>query len=123
MTVSCHSCHESFADFKELALHISRSKKGHRKGKKWAAKYIMMNGLSSKNRNGDRPVRAALTKEQKVNKEDTRRELSGDNEYANTICPHCKRGGRPLLPVEFVGSGVAWRIKDSLVVTCSICGR
>ncbi len=120
---TCHSCHQSFADFKELALHISKSKKGHRKGKKWAAKYIMMNGLSSKNRNGNRPVRVALTEEQKANKEDTRRELSGDNEYATTVCPNCKNRSRPLLPREFAENPVAWRVKDSLVVMCSGCGR
>ena len=121
--VICKSCWDEFADFKELALHISSSKKGHRKGKKWASRYILLNGLSPKNRNGDRPARVALTEEQKANKEDTRRELSGDNEYATTVCPNCKNKSRPLLPVEFTNNSIAWKIKGSLVVMCSSCGR
>ena len=120
MSVSCHSCSEAFEDYKELALHIIASKK--HKGKKWAAKYIMINGLSPENRFERKQNGSPLTAEQRVSKEDCRRVLSGENEFVNTICPKCKRGGRPLLPVEYVESPVAWRIKDNLVKLCQNCG-
>lgn len=122
MTVLCHSCNKTFEDYKELALHISANRKGHKKGRKWAAKYIMLNGLSPKNRFEQRKLGNPLTAEQRAIREDNKRILSSDNEYVNTICPKCKKGGRRLLPVEYTKSKTAWRIKSNLVILCQNCG-
>lgn len=118
--VLCHSCQKVFEDYKELALHIQSNKKGHRKGKKWAARYIMrVRQLDKKKElNG----RVPMTEEQKENRRDNVRELSGETEQLLTICPHCKKGHRELLPVEFSQSRDAWQVKDRLVVLCPICG-
>lgn len=115
----CIACKQAFGDYKELALHIQSSKKGHRKGKKWAANYMLkVRQLDQKKQiNG----RVPLTEEQKENKKSLVRELSGEEEYAITFCPHCKRGHREILPVEFSKSRDAWRVKDKLVVLCEGC--
>jgi len=122
MTVSCHSCIATFADYKELALHISSSRKGHRSGKRWAAKYIAINMLSAEKRNGKKTTRTPLTETEKENKLDSKRELSGKHETVVTICPQCKKGQRQLLPEEFTSSPLAWRIKDCLAVLCPLHG-
>ncbi len=119
VTVSCHSCGAIFADYKELALHILSSRKEHRKGKKWASKYIMLRGKR------DKPdfQRTPLTEEQKESKKEMKRELSGENKTGLVFCPHCKTNHQQSLPVEYVDSPTAWRIKKMLVILCSGCGR
>ncbi len=118
--VKCLSCGKECEDYQELALHISSSKKGHRKGKRWAAKYISRHVIGKKKLefNG----RVPLTEEQKANKEDTKRVLSGDMEYANTICLKCKKHGRPLLEIEYVTSPHALRVQGKLAKLCANCG-
>lgn len=119
MGVVCNSCGESFEDFQELALHISSSKTGHKHGKAWAAKYIHRGLIHKTNfENGRTPLSAEDIK----NRTDTRRRLSGEMAYVNTICPHCKKTGRPLLESEYVESVEAWRIGDRLVKMCALCG-
>ena len=115
----CRYCHQPTKDWHELAVHIIASKKGHRGGKKWAAKYLHRNLLNKR----DHPERAPLTDEQREMREDTTRELSGQVEYANTICPKCKRQHREQLPIEFTESPTAWRVKQTLVVLCSGCSK
>ncbi len=116
---NCLSCNQSFPDYKELALHIQTTKKGHRKGKKWAAKYLMR--VRQLNKKKELNGRIPLTEEQKEAKASIHRELSGENENVLTICPHCKKGHREVLPVEFSQSRDAWRVKDKLVVLCGSC--
>ena len=118
--IKCLSCGKECEDYKELALHISSSKKGHRKGKKWAARYINKNVINK--RKVEFNGRIALTTEQKISKEDTRRKLSGNMEYANVVCPKCERTNRPLLEVEYVNNSQAWRIRDRLAKLCNSCG-
>jgi hypothetical protein len=118
---TCISCHAEFPDFKELALHISCSKTGHRKGKRWAAKYIAINGLSAKAK-GQKYDRIALTADQKESKKDCRVTISGINKVADTVCPKCKLKLRQLLPVEYVQSPMAWRKENRLAILCVGCG-
>ena len=116
----CLSCGADFWDYQSLALHILASKKGHRKGKKWAAKYINRHVLNKKKTeyNG----RVPLTAEQKANKEDTRRVLAGGQRVAEIVCPHCHKPSRVALEVEYVSSPQAWRIQGRLVKMCANCG-
>lgn len=116
---TCHSCDKPCADFKELALHIIAKK--HRKGRKWAARYIMMNGLSPSKRFDKKRGATPLTSNDISNKEETRRVLSGAQEFETTICLRCKQPARQPLPVEYTKSKTAWRIQGLLVVQCSSC--
>jgi hypothetical protein len=113
---SCNDCGEYFEEYQELAHHIIKAK--HRHGKKWANNYLLKHVLFEK----EMPQRTALTAEQKQSKEDAKRGLSGDMRYASTICPKCKRKGRPLLPSEFVDSPVVWRINGLIAKFCIECG-
>jgi hypothetical protein len=121
--VVCHSCGRSdFEDYKALAIHISSEKKGHKKGKRWAAKFILMNGLSSKNK-FEHKERVPLSEQDKDNKEDSHRELSGNMEYVNTKCPKCRRFTPRTLEVEYVESITALRGDNGvLMMYCSNCG-
>ncbi len=119
----CHSCQEIFPDFTGLALHISSSKKGHRKGKKWAAKYIMVNRLSGKAQGKFDNKRSPLTETQKESREDSRMVLSGEQELQETICPKCRKNGQTYLPVEYDSGRTAWRINGLIVRTCAKCER
>jgi hypothetical protein len=107
-----------FTDYKDLALHIAASKNGHRGGKKWAAKYLMNIRALSRKENHNR---IELTEEDRENKLDTIRHLSGKEERVMAICPQCKQGHRESLPVEFTQSSIAWRVKNCLVVMCEKC--
>lgn len=111
---SCHSCNKSFESYHDLALHISTSKKGHRRGKKWAAKFLLLNGKR------DRPTNKGSQGEVSQEARDsTKRELSGETENVLTICPKCKQGHREVLPVEYSQSPTAWQIKGILSVLCA----
>lgn len=116
---TCRTCNKECADFKELALHIIASR--HRQGKRWAAKYIMMNNLSPSKRFADKRDRIALTDEDKANREDTRRVLSGAQEFVTTLCLRCNYPTRQSLPVEYSQGRDAWRIQGHLVVMCPSC--
>lgn len=119
MTVSCHSCGQPFDNFHDLAVHIAGSRKGHRKGKKWASKYILLNGRRDK----QNFQRTPLTEAEKENKREMKRELSGETKSGLVFCPHCKTKHQQTLPVEYVDSPSAWRIEKMLVILCSGCRR
>jgi len=110
----CHACGQSFPGFRELAVHIAGSKKGHRKGKRWAAKFLLLNGKRDKPEYNNTP----LTEEQKENRQSTKRVLSGDQRNALCICPKCRQGHRQVLPAEYVESPTAWRINGVLAIRC-----
>jgi len=117
--VSCHSCNNQFDGYKDLALHIASTKKGHRKGKKWAASYLLkVNALNSKK---DNYGRSQLTEVEKENKKEMGREISGETMVVDTSCPNCKRKSPQILPVEFGRSSIAWRDNKYMVVLCSSC--
>jgi len=110
----CRACGKVCADYKELAVHIAGSRKGHRRGKRWAAKFLLLKGKR------DKPEydRTPLTDEQKENRQSTKRVLSGDQRNALCICPKCQQGHRQVLPVEYVESPTAWRINGVLAIRC-----
>ncbi len=114
----CHSCNESFADFEALALHISSSKKGHRKGRKWAAKYLTK--VNKLNQKQSFLNKTPLTKEDRENRANLKRELSGNFQYVNTLCPSCKNAIPQKLPIEFIQSVEAWRTKEGTLRVCCL---
>ncbi len=125
--VSCHQCSKGFADYEKLALHIMTTK-GHRKGRRWAAHYVMINGLSPKNRR-DLPERAAENPDKErtefgdENRQNMRVILSGREKHVIAVCPKCKGNDRVVLPEEYATSVFAWRMGGTLTKLCARCGR
>lgn len=121
MPVACFYCDQTFADYTTLAMHIIGSKRGHRRGKRWAAKYVMLNKLSPEAK-GKHNHQTPLTEQEKANKESAVRILSGINKTMPTYCPKCKTECRQPLPVEYAESPAAWRTnKGILIVVCPQC--
>jgi len=116
----CLTCGKSFEDYSELAKHIMTTPK-HRKGKKWAAKYIHLNTLSLRARNGALKGRTPLTDEQKEARQDSIRVPSGDTVRMDTFCPKCKIKYTDVFEVEYAYDKDAWRVKDCLVRLCFDC--
>jgi len=116
----CHYCNAPvFANWTELALHISSSRKGHRKGKRWAANFLI--GKKVKDKKKQQP-RKRQTAEEKETKKNLVRVLSGDTEFVDTLCLRGKHTVRQSLPVEYSQNPRAWRIQGRLVLTCVGCG-
>jgi len=117
--IKCLSCGDDFESYQELALHISASKTGHRRGKKWAAKYLSRHVINKRQNNfsGGR----SLSVEDIKNKSDNRRILSGEQIYTETICPKCRKPNRAVLEAEYAASPQAWRIDGRLAVVCVGC--
>ena len=125
MTIPCHTCGKLCKDFKELAFHIREkaNRKTHPQG--WAKHYIKEH--VAKQNYLDRKLsmrkleRTPLTDEDRIAKEDTRRELSGDTKVVPTICPRCKTGNRQTLEAEHTDNPLAWRIGIAFVKMCINC--
>jgi hypothetical protein len=117
--IKCLSCGKECEDYQELALHISSSKTGHKKGKRWAARYLSRHVVNKVTREfyGGTP----LTAEDKQSKEDTKRVLSGQQRVADTVCPKCRHPSREVLEAEYVSSSQAWRIQGKLAKMCTGC--
>ena len=118
--IKCSSCGQEVGSYLELALHILSSKTGHRRGRRWAAKYISRHVINKRERNIS--GRSPATVKDIKNKEDTRRELSGEQMVADTICPNCHRSSRVVLEAEYINSPQAWRLQWRLVKMCVTCG-
>ena len=132
MTVGCRICQEVFENYHDLAMHLGRNRETHKLSygtRKWIAKMLAVNTLSAKARH-EIPKRIAQdpdyerTEYGNENRENARRELSGENEYVNTHCPQCNKGFRQLLPVEYFSNPLAWRNRIGvLMVDCPNCRR
>lgn len=120
----CEVCHITFPNWLGLALHVMASKAGHRKWKKWAAKVVARNTLRPEipRRNPESPDHES-TEYGEENRANAKRELSGDQKYANTVCPTCKKPSRSLIETEFINSEWAWRVNGRLFLTCPSCRR
>lgn len=119
--IRCNACGETFEDYQELALHIqSKRDKAHRRGKRWAAKFIH-NNIIARDKHSDKYGRTPLSENEVQNKLDNRRVLSGELIYTNTICLRGKHAVSQPLPIEYVNSTHAWRIQGRLVVICDKC--
>lgn len=123
MTVICSSCGAIKEDFKELAKHISASKKGHQKGKVWSAKFLL--DVRRLNNKKDWPKdRTALTDTEKENKRNSKTTISGVEEKVTTTCPSCGAITMQSLPVEYTEELCAWKSKNGAIfVNCENCRR
>ena len=118
---TCNNCGKSYPDFAELAKHISANKKSHKRGRVWAANYLLKT-RSLNNKREQTGGKVKLTDEQKIHKLETRRELSGFIERTIATCCHCKRNHRVELEAEYTRSHDAWKLGERLVRLCGSCG-
>ncbi len=110
----CLSCKQPFPDYQSLAVHISSNKKGHRRGKKWAAKYLLLKGKR------DMPRRVPKAEVSQEAKDSRIRVVSGIEQSAMCVCPQCKQRHQNRIPIEFINSLEAWRVGKDLSVLCPI---
>jgi hypothetical protein len=122
MTVFCNTCHQSFESYKELALHIITNKKTHKKGRLWASKYTMKQRALDMKTTIQNRNHTPLTEQDRENKKDTRRELSGRLINTNTICPACKKTGVHQFEIEYIKDPDTWRMGNNFVRLCPRCG-
>jgi len=120
---NCKTCGASFIGFSELASHIRKNKKTHKKGQKWAAKYIHISKLSLKAKNGSFEPREPLTEEQKEARQECIRKPSGDMVTVDAICPKCKSKYRMLIEIEYAISKDALKVKDYFIRLCPDCRK
>lgn len=114
--MNCHSCHADFEDYKGLALHIMSTKKGHKKGRVWASRF-----LAQVNKKEFSP-RNPFSEETKQTIRDCVRELSGESEVVKTLCPSCKILSNQRVESEYLTDKEAWRnSKGTLIVNCLGC--
>lgn len=120
-TYQCHYCDKQFNDIKELALHIMASTGLHYRGHKFAS--TILTDVNRLNKKVDVPkARIPLTEQEKENKCNCQRDLSGENKFTITFCPICKKTTQQSLPIEFVISNNSWRNKNGyLMVDCQYC--
>ena len=120
MNLRCRTCGEIFGDYHTLALHVA-STRNHERGSKWAMKFLFREKEQLKRFVDPDYEETDYGKENRAN---AIRILSGENEYANIHCPRCNKGGRYLVPVEYVQSQNAWRNKiGTLMITCPECTK
>lgn len=108
MAIKCFYCDATFDDYRELALHVSSAKKGHRRGKKWAAKYLLINKLSPNKKHFEHRYTSPDADRDRRNRESVIMELSGVTRLVATFCPACKSNSYQNLPVEYTDSPFAW---------------
>lgn len=121
---NCNTCGYHANNFKDLAKHIIENRRKHpRKSVVWAEKFLT--NAKWLNQKRDKPQgRTPLTEQEKKNKVDAHREVSGEEKRVITICPHCNSVSRQAIAVEYVESPTAWRNKgNNLMVNCFSCRK
>jgi hypothetical protein len=120
VSVECNACHDFFEDYGELAQHIAGQKKGHRKGKIWAAKFLLK--VRKLDARKDLKERVPLSEEDKENRRELRVELSGVTKMTNTQCPKCKSPHAEALEIEYVKSPLIWATsRGTPLILCARC--
>lgn len=118
----CNTCHKPFGDFKALAKHILENRFSHGHGVYWAQKFLtnadFLNQKVEKTQS-----RMPLTEQDKINKEDSQRILSGQEMIVLSICPNCAKSSRTSLPIEHTQSCTSWKINGKIAVNCYTCRR
>lgn len=119
--INCRFCNYTCEEFSELAKHIVAQKQTHRHGMKWASSFLLK--VNILNQKKDFQGRIPLTTEEKESKESCERELSGMVKTAQTVCPNCNHSTIQVLPIEYVNSGIAWKLGKSFMINCPACRK
>jgi uncharacterized C2H2 Zn-finger protein len=123
LSVICSSCGVIKEDFKDLAKHVVASRKGHKKSRPWALKFLSKVRILDQKRDVNK-VRIKLTETEKENKRSSKIQISGVNKEVSIVCPNCGEVFTQEIPVEYVGDVDTWRQKDgSFVINCEGCRR
>jgi hypothetical protein len=114
----CNSCHEPFADFGELADHILNDQEHHPiKSINWARSFKLRHAIYAKKM----PERTPYTEQDKINRENCQRVLSGELKIVDSFCPLCRRSSRHPIPIEHAENPMSWRVNKVLQITCESC--
>jgi hypothetical protein len=117
----CAVCKEDFGvEWNDLAKHILKQKDSmHKRGRRWAHK--VLTNAKKLNQKRDMPGRIPLTEQQKENKKEMKRVVSGMEEPVIAICPNCKNKHRVKLAIEHIRYEHAWMINGRYAVICADC--
>ena len=126
--ITCLYCdHTPFDNYKELAKHILENKKTHKNKASlyWAKMYLTDHKRLDRkvSREHNNQERQPVTNEQRVSRNDTRRELSGRTMLVPVRCLRCNKGRREYLPTEHTDNPQALMIDNCFVVNCDGCRR
>ena len=116
---NCNNCGEYCQDFISLAHHILDNKDSHKSGLKWAMNYKYKHVFFKP----EELTRIPLTPQEKENKENTQRVISGETQYVSVICPSCRILHYQNLPVEFINDNGVWSKGDRPIVNCERCRK
>lgn len=120
--IICHSCAAIFENYKELAQHIiSLKDTNHKKGKRWAHKFLMKQKLLDQKR--DLKPRTPMPESVKSHFDEIKRETSGEMVRVPTVCPNCKSINQALVEKEFVDDGQMWTKDNRVVILCGACRK
>jgi len=123
MSIICSSCGVIKEDFKDLAKHIVASRKGHKKSRPWALKFLSKARILDQKRDTNK-VRVKLTETEKENKRSSKIKISGANKEVLTVCPSCGEIFAQEIPIEYIGDVDNWKQKDgSLIINCEGCRK
>lgn len=73
------------------------------------------------NQKKDLPQRLPLTEQQKENKKEMAREVSGQYREVIAICPGCKGQYKTSIELEHFENKEAWLIKGKPIIYCERC--
>ena len=117
----CKSCGYNAEDFKELSQHILRARKTHPRWQVvWAEKFLT--NAEFLNQKQDAPQgRAPISEQEKQNKEDAQRIISGITKTTLVLCPNCRQKYPQRVEVEHLNNPTAWRNGTALMIGCPSC--
>jgi hypothetical protein len=117
--IPCHYCNYTCEQFIDLAKHINKIHP--LKHNKWATKFQFHNVIFEKKNPFD--GRVPLTEQEKENKTDSQRVLSGQLSVVTTICPSCRIRTRQAIPKEHTENPTSWKSKDFFMISCQSCRK
>lgn len=116
--INCHNCDFTCEEYQSLAKHIISAQ--HKRGLKWANGFLLKHVLFKEANPNE--GRTPLSEQDRANKIDSQRELSGQGCIVVVQCPQCTKTSRQLLAEEFTRSNEAWKSKNNqYFVMCESC--
>jgi hypothetical protein len=116
----CNTCHEFFSDYSDLAKHVLENQSTHPKSSlMWARSFTLKHAIFAKKM----PEHTPYTEQDKINRDNCHRDLSGEMVIATTYCPLCRKSNRQPVEKEHVINPMAWRVNKVLVKSCEYCNK
>jgi len=127
--MECKTCGKPISDFSELIRHIIENKNTHPRWQvRWAGEKSMnadyLNQKVSRQEQFKQfQQRVELTDQEKQNKADAHREISGITKTTLCYCINCHQKIPQKIEVEHIQNPFAWRKDKLLVVSCLNCRK